>query len=89
MGVVAAVLYEDNLRARGIGWAVATMRFGAALAPWLGGLLIARALPVAMMFLGLAVSPLISGLAIFALRKMAKRQGLKSHVASGRHPISG
>jgi MFS transporter, AAHS family, 4-hydroxybenzoate transporter len=89
MGVVAGVLYEDNLRARGIGWAVATMRFGAALAPWLGGLLIARALPVAMMFLGLAVSPLISGLAIFALRQMAKRQGLKSHVASGRHPISG
>jgi AAHS family 4-hydroxybenzoate transporter-like MFS transporter len=83
MGVVAGALYEDKLRARGIGWAVATMRFGAALAPWLGGFLIARALPVQMMFLGLAVSPLISGLAILALRRMAKRQGLKTPGTSG------
>jgi AAHS family 4-hydroxybenzoate transporter-like MFS transporter len=33
MGVVAGVLYEDKLRARGIGWAVATMRFGAGRPP--------------------------------------------------------
>jgi AAHS family 4-hydroxybenzoate transporter-like MFS transporter len=76
MGVVAGMLYEDNLRARGIGWAVAAMRLGAALAPWLGGFLIARGLPVEMMFIGLAVSPLISGLAVLALWQMARRRGL-------------
>jgi MFS family permease len=77
MGVVAGMLYEDNLRSRGIGWAVAAMRLGAALAPWLGGFLIARALPVQMMFIGLALSPLISGLAVLALWQMARRRGLK------------
>ena len=82
MGVVAAVVYEDGLRARGIGWAVATMRFGAALAPWLGGLLIARALPVQMMFLGLAVSPLIGGVAIVGLWQIKKRQELKATLRS-------
>lgn len=81
MGVVAGVLYEDEIRARGIGWSVAAMRLGAALAPWLGGYLIARAPPVGMMFLGLAVSPLISGLALLALRQRAKQQALKVAVA--------
>ena len=89
MGVVAGVLYEDKLRARGIGWAVATMRFGAALAPWLGGFLIARGLPVETMFLGLAVSPLISGLAILALWQMTKRRGQKLPITTARRPGSG
>jgi AAHS family benzoate transporter-like MFS transporter len=82
MGVVAGVLYEDDLRARGIGWAVATMRLGAALAPWLGGFLIARALPVEVMFPGVALSSLISGLALLALWQRVKRQALKGTVAS-------
>ncbi len=73
-GVAAGMAYEDHLRARGIGWAVATMRFGAALAPWVGGLLIARAPPVQMLFLGLAISPLISGIAILGLWRMARPQ---------------
>ena len=78
LGAVAGMLYEDKLRARGVGWAVAVMRLGAAMAPWLGGLLIARAVPAGTMFLGLAVTPLISGLAIFALWKTAKRLPLDS-----------
>lgn len=73
LGAIAGMLYGEKVRARGVGWAVAVMRFGAALAPWLGGLLIARAVPVGTMFLGLAVNPLISGLLIFALWKIAKR----------------
>jgi AAHS family 4-hydroxybenzoate transporter-like MFS transporter len=89
IGVLAGVLYEDDFRARGIGWAVATMRFGSALAPWLGGRLIDAAMPVQMMFLGLAVSPLMSGLGILALWQMANRQKLKAPVVSGRNPISG
>jgi AAHS family 4-hydroxybenzoate transporter-like MFS transporter len=88
MGVVAGVLYEDGLRARGIGWAVAAMRFGAALAPWFGGLLIARAIPVQMMFLGLAVGPLTAGVAILGLWQIMKRQGLKASVPPGSHPFS-
>ncbi len=76
MGVVAGVLYKEDLRARGIGWAVAAMRLGAALAPWLGGLLIARAVPASAMFLGLAASPIIAGLVVLALSKKAVRQGL-------------
>ena len=80
MGVVASALYEDKLRARGVGWAVATMRLGAALAPWLGGFLIARAVPVEMMFIGLAVTPLASGLAVLALRQMTSRQRLKGSI---------
>lgn len=75
MGVVAGVLYEDGLRARGIGWAVATMRFGAALAPWLGGLLLGRALPVQVIFLELGVSPILAGLAMLTLWQIAKQRG--------------
>ncbi len=74
MGVVAGALYDDDLRARGIGWAVATMRFGAALAPWLGGLLIARAVPVEIMFLGVGTSPLITSLVLWVMRENAQRQ---------------
>jgi AAHS family 4-hydroxybenzoate transporter-like MFS transporter len=73
IGVIAGILYPHELRARGVGWAVAVMRLGGSLAPLLGGFLIARAVPVQMIFLGVAINPLISGLAIWVLWKMAKR----------------
>lgn len=75
LGVIAGLLYEDALRARGVGWAVAVMRLGAALAPWIGGFLIARALPPATMFTGLAVAPLISGLTVVVLWRITRRTG--------------
>ncbi len=75
LGAVAGMLYGQDLRARGVGWAIAVMRLGAALAPGVGGLLIARGLPVGMIFAGLAVFPLLSALAIAALRENGGAQG--------------
>ena len=71
LGAVAGMLYGQELRARGVGWAVAVMRLGAALAPGIGGFLIARAVPVGGIFAGLACFPIISAVAIAMLRRMS------------------
>ena len=68
IGAIAGMLYPDALRARGVGWAVAVMRLGAALTPGLGGVLIARGLPASALFLIMAAFPMISAYALFRLR---------------------
>ena len=68
MGAVAAMLYGDSLRARGVGWAVAVMRMGAALAPALGGSLIAWQMPVGAVFLAFAIFPIVSAVALMQLQ---------------------
>ena len=68
MAWVAGMLYEDRLCASGTGWMVAVMRLGAAAAPGVTGILIARSWTPAMMFLAMAGFPLISAAALFRLR---------------------
>lgn len=68
IGSAAAMLYDDSRRARGVGWAIAMMRLGAAIAPSLGGVLIARALPVGLLFAIFAVFAFLSALALARLR---------------------
>lgn len=75
LGAVAGLLYPPELRARGVGWAVAVMRLGAALAPGLGGFLLARNISVGSIFLALAVCPIISAVAIVALQRGFPRGG--------------
>lgn len=75
IGAVAALLYDDSMRARGVGWAVAVMRMGAALAPALGGLLIARGLPTGAVFLIFALFPLVSACALGLLRTVPVKRG--------------
>lgn len=72
MGAVAAMLYPDDLRSRGVGWAVAVMRLGGAVAPGLGGILIARGLRPEQIFLGLAISPAIAALAVWRLWRLRR-----------------
>lgn len=69
MGAIAAILYEDGLRTRGVGWAVAIMRIGGAIAPGLGGVLIAYGLTPPQIFTMLAIGPAITALAIWRLSR--------------------
>lgn len=68
IGPAAALMYEDTLRAQGVGWAVAVMRLGAAAAPALGGLMLARGISTESLFLAFAACPLVSACALFLLR---------------------
>ena len=68
IGAIAGMLYRDKLRASGVGWAIAVMRLGAAVAPGLGGILIARGLPINIIFMAVAIFPLISAYALSRLR---------------------
>ena len=69
MGWAAGMVYEETLRASGVGWTVAIMRIGAAATPVVAGILIARGLHPATMFSVIAVFPLVSAYALFRLRR--------------------
>ncbi len=74
MGTVAALMYEDGLRARGVGWAVAVMRLGGAAAPALGGLLIDAGISTANIFALLAPFPALTATAVLWLWRDARKQ---------------
>ena len=71
MGAVAALVYDDGLRSRGVGWAVAVMRLGGAAAPAVGGILIGAGVATGILFAGLAVFPALTAFAVWKLRRLA------------------
>lgn len=58
---VAAKLYPTEVRTTGVGWAIGLGRFGAVLAPSLGGLLIARGVSMEANFMIFAVPFVFAG----------------------------
>ncbi len=68
MGAVAATHYPAELRARGVGWALAVMRFGGAVAPGIGGLLIAHGVGPGPLFAGVSIGLVITAVAVGRLR---------------------
>lgn len=47
---LAAGAYPDEIRATGVGWAISVGRGGAVIGPWLGGMLMAAHVPLALLF---------------------------------------
>jgi MFS family permease len=55
-------LYPAEIRSTGIGWTMGVGRIGAVLGPFVGGILIAREVPVSIIFLIFAVPAVLGGL---------------------------
>ena len=65
---VAARLYPVAIRTTGIGWGIGLGRFGAIIAPALGGLAIGIELPVGLIFVLFALPVIIAGFAEFGIK---------------------
>jgi len=65
---VAARLYPVEIRTTGIGWGIGLGRFGAILAPALGGLALGLELPVALIFVLFAIPFILAGFAELGIK---------------------
>jgi AAHS family 4-hydroxybenzoate transporter-like MFS transporter len=70
----SGLLYPTAFRSKGVGWALAIGRFGSILGPLVGGLLIARDMPVDRLFLAATAPMVIGGLAALALARICYRR---------------
>jgi len=60
-----ARVYETEIRATGVGWAIGAGRFGAILGPALFGILSNMELSVPVLFIIFSIPLLISGIAVY------------------------
>lgn len=65
---VAARLYPVEIRTTGIGWGIGLGRFGAIIAPALGGLAIGFELPIAFIFVLFAIPFIIAAYTVVAIK---------------------
>ena len=65
---VAAKVYPTELRSTGVGWAIGIGRFGAVVGPYVGGILIARSVPMEANFIIYAIPLMLSGLLALMLK---------------------
>jgi len=65
---LAAQLYPAEIRSTGIGWTTGVGRLGAVLGPLLGGILIAREVPLAWIFFIFAVPAVLGGLCAWRVK---------------------
>lgn len=74
--IIAAVsnTYEQRVRGTALGWALGTGRIGAALAPQVGGLLLAANLGVGAVYYTFAFSSLLSAVLLLVLAGIHRRQ---------------
>jgi AAHS family 4-hydroxybenzoate transporter-like MFS transporter len=72
---VAAKFYPTEIRATGVGWALAVGRIGSILGPAVGGLILALGLAIQNIFLVAIVLPLIAGAAYLAMGKAPELAG--------------
>jgi AAHS family 4-hydroxybenzoate transporter-like MFS transporter len=70
LNALSGVLYPTAMRSTGSGWAYGVGRIGAILGPSLGGFLVAARLPLAEIFMIIAIPPLFVGSAILTLHKL-------------------
>ena len=67
--MVAARLYPVEIRTTGIGWGIGLGRFGAVLAPYLAGVLIALGWGIDILFTVFAVPLLVGGYVVFRIHQ--------------------
>jgi len=72
---VAAKFYPTEIRATGVGWALAVGRIGSILGPAVGGLILALGLQIQNIFLVAIVLPLVAGAAYLAMGKSPELAG--------------
>lgn len=66
--MVAARIYPAEIRTTGVGWGIGLGRFGAVIAPYMAGLLIAGGWGVDLLFVLFAAPLVLGGLVIFSIR---------------------
>lgn len=68
------LFYPSAVRTTAVGWALSVAKIGSISGPLIGGLLLARELPVQTLFLLVAVPPLLVACCIFVLGASQRRQ---------------
>jgi len=76
-----AQLYNMSVRSTGLGWASGIGRVGAIVGPTLGGVLLAREMPLQDSFLVFAIPAAVSTLAMIAFAVVNRRAAAPAHVA--------
>jgi AAHS family 4-hydroxybenzoate transporter-like MFS transporter len=64
---LAGVFYPASIRSTGVGWALGIGRFGAVVGPLIGGALLAAKMPIATVFLIVAIPSVCAALAVIAM----------------------
>jgi AAHS family 4-hydroxybenzoate transporter-like MFS transporter len=64
---LAGVFYPASIRSTGVGWALGMGRFGAVVGPLIGGALLAAKMPIATVFLIVAIPSVCAALAVIAM----------------------
>ena len=77
----AGLLYPTAVRSKGVGWALGIGRFGAIVGPLVGGLLLARHLPLRQLFMAAAAPMLLGAVAALLLVRLCylRLGGLRLH----------
>lgn len=66
--MVAARIYPAEIRTTGVGWGIGLGRFGAVIAPYLAGLLIAVGWGIPVLFVLFSLPLMLGGLIVFTIR---------------------
>lgn len=72
MHSIAGLFYPSAIRANGAGWATSIAKVGSIFAPLLGGYLLATNMPPRLLFVLLAVTPLLSALSLILLARVGR-----------------
>jgi AAHS family 4-hydroxybenzoate transporter-like MFS transporter len=72
---IAAKFYPTEIRATGVGWALAVGRIGSILGPAIGGILLATGFDIRSIFLVAIVPPLVAASAYLAMGRLRSLQG--------------
>ena len=75
---VAGSIYPTHIRTNGMGWALGIGKIGAMAGPFIGGLLLSMALPVAHLFWGTAIPIAVVTVSAFFLMKIYDRTVVSS-----------
>ncbi|MEI9997502.1 MAG: MFS transporter [Rhizomicrobium sp.] len=73
LGALSATLYPTQIRASGASWAQGIGRIGSTVGPLLGGFLIGRHLPTAMLFGAMAVFPVLGFTSAWLLTRQLRK----------------
>ena len=74
MHSIAGIFYPSAIRANGAGWATSIAKIGSIFAPLLGGYLLATNMPPRLLFVLLAVTPLMTAMSLLLLARVGRRR---------------
>ncbi|MCB2107129.1 MAG: MFS transporter [Rhodobacteraceae bacterium] len=74
--------YATAIRATGVGWSMGIGRIGSMIGPVVGGVLLGAGLGIDMLFLCAAITPVLAGLAVFAMARSPQNAAASQSAAS-------